>query len=121
MAYGHGLPWALEVDDQLQDLQSSCRSMQELIGCQKEEISSLKRQLADLDAQLLEMKWVLAQHGILPPMPEEHEPPDLPPDAPAVFPARTEAVIACPRCGRRQKGSRDSCYACGLSFQYENE
>ena len=44
-----------------------------------------------------------------------------PPDTPAVFPARTEEVIACPRCGRRQKGGRDACYACGLPFRYEHE
>ena len=44
-----------------------------------------------------------------------------PPDPPAVFPARTEEVIACPRCGRRQKGGRDACYACGLPFRYEHE
>ena len=43
-----------------------------------------------------------------------------PPDTPAVFPARTAELITCPRCGRRQKGNRDSCYACGLPFQYEN-
>ena len=29
--------------------------------------------------------------------------------------------LACPRCGRHQKGNRDSCYACGLPFQYEHE
>jgi len=27
----------------------------------------------------------------------------------------------CPRCGRRQKGNRHSCYACGLPFRYEQE
>ena len=43
------------------------------------------------------------------------------PDAPAVFPARTEDMIACPRCGRRQKGNRSACYSCGLPFQYETE
>ena len=46
---------------------------------------------------------------------------ESPPAAPAVFPARTDEVIACPRCGRRQKGNRDSCYACGLPFRYEQE
>ena len=30
---------------------------------------------------------------------------ESPPAAPAVFPARTDEVIACPRCGRRQKGN----------------
>ena len=121
LTYGHGSLWAMEVDDQLQELQSSCCSTQELIRRQKEEITSLKRQLADLDAQLLEIKRVLSQHGILPPMPEEPEPSDLPPDTPAVFPARTEDMIVCPWCGRRQKGNRNACYACGLPFQYETE
>ena len=46
---------------------------------------------------------------------------ESPPAAPAVFPARTDEVIACPRCGRRQKGNRHSCYACGLPFRYEQE
>ena len=46
---------------------------------------------------------------------------ESPPAAPAVFPARTDEVIACPRCGRRQKGNRDSCYAGGLPFRYEQE
>ena len=70
------------------------------------------------------LEKILSQHGILPPMPEEPEDPEasnLPPDAPAIFPARTEEVIACPRCGRRQKGNRNACYACGLPFQYEAE
>ena len=47
--------------------------------------------------------------------------PAAPSDAPAVFPARTEEVVTWPRCGRRQKGNRDSCYACGLPFRYEQE
>ena len=46
---------------------------------------------------------------------------ESPPAAPAVFPARTDEVVACPRCGRRQKGNRHSCYACGLPFRYEQE
>ena len=46
---------------------------------------------------------------------------ESPPAAPAVFPARTDEGIACPRCGRRQKGNRASCYACGLPFRYEQE
>ena len=46
---------------------------------------------------------------------------ESPPAAPAVFPARTEEVVTCPRCGRRQKGNRASCYACGLPFRYEQE
>ena len=42
-------------------------------------------------------------------------------ESPPAVPARTDEVIACPRCGRRQKGNRHSCYACGLPFRYEQE
>ena len=68
----------------------------------KQELSSLRQRMAELEQAL-----------------EPTPPPE--PAAPAVFPARTEEVIACPRCGRHQKGNRDSCYACGLPFQYEHE
>ena len=44
-----------------------------------------------------------------------------PPHPPAGLLARTEVVSAWPRCGRRQKGGRDACYACGLPFRYEHE
>ena len=44
-----------------------------------------------------------------------------PPDTPAGFPARTAEVSAGPLCGRRKKGGRDACYACGLPFRYEHE
>ena len=39
----------------------------------------------------------------------------------AIFPARTEENIACPHCGRKQKGNRNACYSCGTPFRYENE
>lgn len=71
---------------------------------------------------MLALEKILSECGILPPPPPPQEaPPARPQDAPAVFPARTKEVITCPRCGRRQRGNRDSCYACGLPFQYENE
>ena len=91
---------------------------------QDKEIERLKTRVTELENQLLALEKILADQGLLPPAPEPSEmkePPKRPPDAPAVFPARTEEVIACPRCGRRQKGNRDSCYACGLPFQYEDE
>ena len=83
---------------------------------QDQEIAALKARLA-----ALENKEPAADS------PEETPSAAAPPDSdvplasPAIFPARTEDMIACPRCGRRQKGNRDACYACGLPFQYENE
>ena len=90
---------------------------------QDKEIERLKTRVTELENQLLALEKILADQGLLPPAPEPPEAkntPKRPPDAPAIFPARTEEVIACPRCGRRQKGNRNACYACGLSFQYEN-
>lgn len=40
---------------------------------------------------------------------------------PAHFAARTQDVIACPRCGKRQIGNRDLCYSCGLPFVYDKD
>ena len=80
---------------------------------QDQEIAALKARLAALEKS--------APAGAPTKSPPAASGPAAQPDAPAIFPARTEDMIACPRCGRRQKGNRDSCYACGLSFQYENE
>ena len=119
-----GFPWYLKPDlflhadmlDQLDELNSSHADDLR----QDKEIERLKTRITELEDQLLALERVLSQHGLLPPMPAEPAAPELPQDAPAVFAARAEEVIACPRCGRRQKGNRDSCYACGLPFQYEN-
>ena len=125
-----GLPWYLRPNlflhadmlDQLDELNSSASSYHADDLRQDKEIEGLKKRVTELEDQLLALEKVLSLHGLLPPMPEEEpETPETPQDIPAVFPARTEEVIACPRCGRRQKGNRDSCYACGLSFQYETE
>ena len=124
-----GLPWYLnplwewDLHDRLDMLEGSSSSSRADDQRQDKEIERLKTRITELEDQLLALEKILSQHGILPPMPEEPEDPEasnLPPDAPAIFPARTEEVIACPRCGRRQKGNRNACYACGLSFQYEN-
>ena len=124
-----GFPWYLKPDlslhadmlDQLDELNSSASSSHADDLRQDKEIERLKKRVTELEDQLLALEKILSQHGLLPPMPEEPEAPAQPLDTPAVFPARTEAVIACPRCGRRQKGNRDACYACGLPFQYEGE
>ena len=122
-------PWYLKPDlllhmdmmDKLETLDLSSSSSRADDQRQDQEIERLKTRVTELENQLLALEKVLSEQGLLPPAPEEPEAPEPPPDTPAAFPARTEEVIACPRCGRRQKGNRDSCYACGLPFQYENE
>jgi len=80
------------------------------------EISALKKRISELEAaqKAAEPNPIVEE--------EEGEKPEEPvADDVAWFPARTGEVIACPRCGRRQSGSRNACYSCKLSFQYENE
>ena len=81
---------------------------------QDREIAALRQRVAELERAQQPAKEPVA-------LAKTPAAPAAPPDAPAVFPARTEEVIACPRCGRRQKGNRNTCYACGLPFQYEAE
>ena len=81
-------------------------------------LNDVKDEMAELEQAL---EPTPAPEPAAPAADAQAAPPKRPPDAPAVFPARTEEVIACPRCGRHQKGNRDSCYACGLPFQYEHE
>ena len=121
MAWYNSPLWAWRLDDELEELKSSSSSSRADDQRQDKEIERLKTRITELEDQLLALEKLLSQHGLLPPMPAEPAAPEPPQDAPAVFPARTEEVIACPRCGRRQKGDRDSCYACGLPFQYETE
>ena len=124
MAWYNSPLWAWRLDDELEELKSSSSSSRADDQRQDKEIERLKTRVTELENQLLALEKILADQGLLPPAPEPSEmkePPKRPPDAPAVFPARTEEVIACPRCGRCQKGDRDSCYACGLPFQYETE
>ena len=124
-----GLPWYLnplwewDLHDRLDMLEGSSSSSRADDQRQDKEIERLKTRVTELENQLLVLEKILADQGLLPPAPEPPEAkntPKRPPDAPAVFPAWTEEVVACPRCGRRQKGTRDSCYACGLLFRYEN-
>ena len=122
-----GFPWYLKPDlflhaemlDKQEELESAANSFYATDQRQDKEIQSLKKRITELENQLLALEKILSQHGILPPMPAEPEAP--PPDTPARFPARTLETVACPRCGRRQRGDRSLCYACGLPFLYENE
>ena len=81
---------------------------------QDREIAALRQRVAELERAQQPAKEPVA-------LAKTPAAPAAPPDAPAVFPVRTEEVIACPRCGRRQKGNRSACYSCGLPFQYETE
>lgn len=120
-------PWYLKPDlflhaemlDRQEALESAANSSYATDQRQDKEIQSLKKRVTELENQLLALEKILSEHGILPPMPPEPETP--PPDAPTRFPSRTLETVACPRCGRRQRGDRNFCYACGLSFEYENE
>lgn len=62
-----------------------------------------------------------------PPQPEAEEdapapqPAPAPDCAPVVFRRRTDELITCPRCGRRQKGNRNACYSCECPFEYEED
>ena len=122
-----GIPWYLnplwqwDLHDRLDDLELSSDGSRKDDLRQDKEIERLKRRVTDLENQLLALEKLLSDQGLLPPEPADPGAPELPPDAPAVFPARTEEVIRCPRCGRRQKGDRNCCYACGLPFRYEDE
>lgn len=114
--------WAWDMHDKLEELELSSGSSQATDQRQDKDLAQLKLRVTELENQLLAVEHLLLQNGILPPPPPpQEEAPALPQDAPAVFPARTEEIVVCPRCCRRQKGNRDSCYACGLPFQYENE
>ena len=62
-----------------------------------------------------------------PPQPEAEEdapapqPAPTPACAPVVFRRRTDELITCPRCGRRQRGNRNACYSCECPFEYEED
>lgn len=62
-----------------------------------------------------------------PPQPEAEEdapapqPAPAPDCAPVVFRRRTDELITCPRCGRRQRGNRNACYSCECPFEYEED
>ena len=77
------------------------------------EISALKRRISELEAQQPKEDTASPAETFLPR--------EVPEGTPCVFPVRTEELIACPRCGKRQKGNRNACYSCGTPFQYEQE
>lgn len=129
-----GFPWYLKPDwllhaemlDAQEALAQSVNSSYATDQKQDRQIEALKKRVAELEQQLLALEMLLAEKGILPPLPEVPTPEaaasEIPPvGVPVTFPARTDAPITCPRCGKRQLGNRDLCYSCQTPFQYENE
>lgn len=79
----------------------------------QKEMDALKARIAQLES-------------LQPPVQPEAEenvpaPQPAPACAPVVFRRRTDELITCPRCGRRQKGNRNACYSCECSFEYEED
>lgn len=125
-----GIPWFLKPDlllhaemlDAQKSLARSASSSHATDQKQDREIEALNKRVSELETQLLALETLLWEKGLLPSPPQEEASPTPPPaEGPAVFPARTEQTIACPRCGRRQRGNRNFCYACETPFRYENE
>ena len=86
------------------------------------EAKAHQKEVDDLKSRIAQLESLQS-----PPQPEEtaaqpeDEPCAAPPEADgeAVFPRRTDELIACPRCGKRQRGNRNFCYSCELPFRYE--
>jgi len=90
----------------------------------EQRVNRLEEQVKDLQRHVLGLEALLASHGIVPPTPEKSAKTSRNGKShsePVTFPARTEENIACPNCGRKQKGNRNACYFCAIPFQYENE
>ena len=79
------------------------------------EAKAHQKEVDDLKARIAQLESLQS-----PPQPED-DPCAAPPEADgeAVFPRRPDELIACPRCGRRQRGNRNCCYSCELPFRYE--
>jgi len=85
-------------------------------------VDRLERKIEKLEHHILGLEALLASHGIVPPAPEDLSDTDSKTRGePVTFSSRTEESIACPCCGRKQKGNRNACYSCGTPFLYENE
>ncbi len=126
-----GLPWYLksewtlhaEMLDKQDELTRSASASYSRDRDQDKQIEALQKRVRELESQLLALEKLLSEKGILPPLPEEpeSEPERKDTGKPVLFPARTEDTIDCPRCGKRQRGDRDFCYACETPFRYETE
>lgn len=81
----------------------------------QKEMDALKARIAQLES-LQSPPQLEAEEDA--PAPQPAPAPDC---APVVFRRRTDELITCPRCGRRQKGNRNACYSCECPFEYEED
>lgn len=86
------------------------------------EAQSRQKEMDALKARIAQLESLQS-----PPQPEAEEdapapqPAPAPDCAPVVFRRRTDELITCPRCGRRQRGNRNACYSCECPFEYEED
>ena len=88
------------------------------------EVSELRQQVKDLQKRITELEHSAApadQPKAAIHMEQAKDEPITEISKPVRFPTRTSDTVICPGCGKRQQGNRNSCYACGLSFHYEDE
>ena len=85
------------------------------------EVSELRQQVKDLQKRITELEHSAAPAGQ--PKAAVHTDTRNAAFCKCAFIAepRTSDTVICPCCGKRQQGNRNSCYACGLSFHYEDE
>lgn len=79
------------------------------------------QEIAQLKARVAQLEALLSSSAPPPEEPTQAKAAAGEKPAQAVFPSRTEESVACPVCGKRQRGDRDLCYFCGTPFQYEDE
>ena len=88
------------------------------------EVSELRQQVKDLQKRIAELEQTTALAGQPKAAVHVEQAKDEPIteiSKPVRFPTRTSDTVICPGCGKRQQGNRNSCYACGLPFHYEDE
>lgn len=99
----------------LPDQNLRLEEMEQEAQARQKEVDALKARIAQLESLQS------------PPQPEAEEDAPAPQPGPAsacapvVFRRRTDDLITCPRCGRRQKGNRNACYSCECPFEYEED
>ena len=99
----------------LPDQNLRLEEMEQEAQARQKEVDALKARIAQLESLQS------------PPQPEAEEDAPAPQSGPAsacapvVFRRRTDDLITCPRCGRRQKGNRNACYSCECPFEYEED
>ena len=106
----------------IEDLESASDLLRKDVSALSDRVKQLENHVRETDQYIRRLESLLAQHGISFPAEEETAPAEPKPvGEPVTFPTRTEDLIACPCCGRKQKDNRSACYSCGTPFLYEHE